>query len=170
MRTCLPVLTIVLALASAGAAQAQHVHGAASAPAAAGRIAPMRAHAGPLPPLPRVGFEPVRPMAVVQQAYEFAARHPEVLQYVPCFCGCERIGHGGNHACFVKSRAADGRVTAWDPHGIGCTVCIDVARDAMMLHNSGAPVAAIREAIDRKYASHFPSSTPTPRPPATARR
>jgi hypothetical protein len=67
-------------------------------------------------------------MAVIQQVYEFAARHPEVLQYVPCYCGCQKIGHTSNHSCFVKSRAANGRVTEWDTHGIGCAVCLDVGR------------------------------------------
>lgn len=125
---------------------------------------PSKAHTGPLPPLPRVSFEPPRPAAVLQQVYDFAARHPEVLQYVPCYCGCERVGHTANHSCFVKSRAADGRVTEWDSHGMGCAVCIDVARDAMTLFNSGSKPTAIRAAIDKKYASLFPSSTPTPRP------
>jgi hypothetical protein len=125
---------------------------------------PLKAHTGPLPPLPRVSFEPPRPQAEVRRVYEFAARHPEVLQYVPCYCGCERSGHTANHSCFVKSRAADGRVTEWDTHGLGCTICIDVAHDAMTLFNAGGRPAAIREAIDKKYASHFPSSTPTPRP------
>ena len=127
-------------------------------------VQPAKAHTGPIPPLPRVSYEPPRPMAVLQQVYEFAARHPEVLHYVPCYCGCERVGHTANHSCFVKSRAADGRVTEWDNHGMGCAVCIDVARDAMTLFNSGAKPVAIREAIDKKYGSHFPSSTPTPRP------
>jgi hypothetical protein len=125
---------------------------------------PVKPHSGPLPPLPRVSFEPPRSAAVLQQVYDFAARHPEVLQYVPCYCGCERSGHTANHSCFVKSRATDGRVTEWDSHGMGCAVCIDVARDAMALFNSGAKPAAIRTAIDNKYASRFPSSTPTPRP------
>lgn len=136
-------------------------------PRAAGvRVAPVlpaKPHTGPLPALPRVSFDPPRSVAVIQQVYEFAARHPEVLQYVPCYCGCERVGHTANHSCFVKSRAADGRVTEWDSHGIGCAICIDVARDAMTLFNSGGKPAAIREAIDKKYGS-YPSSTPTPRP------
>lgn len=125
---------------------------------------PAKPHTGPLPALPRVSFEPPRSAAVLQQVYEFAARHPEVLQYVPCYCGCERVGHTANHSCFVKSRAADGRVAEWDSHGMGCAVCIDVARDAMALFNTGAKPTAIRQAIDKKYASLFPSSTPTPRP------
>ena len=124
----------------------------------------MKAHSGPLPALPPVPFAPARPMAIVQQVYDFAARHPEVLQYVPCYCGCERVGHNGNHDCFVKSRTANGTVAEWDPHGIGCAICVDVGRDAMSLFNAGTPVQQIRVAIERKYASHFPSSTPTPRP------
>jgi hypothetical protein len=72
----------------------------------------------------------------------------------------------------VKGRAADGRITEWEAHGIGCQVCIDVGRDAMLLFNSGASVSSIREAIDKKYRSHFPSATPTPPPPqkGTGRR
>lgn len=164
-------LTLACTFALSNAVAGQHTHGTpgatpntrvvAQGPGAAVKPAP----AGALPPLPRVPFEPARPMAVVQQVYEFAARHPEVLQYVPCYCGCERNGHGGNHDCFVKARAANGRITEWEPHGIGCQVCIDVGRDAMLLFNSGASVTAIRDAIDKKYKAHFPSSTPTPQPP-----
>ena len=127
-------------------------------------VTPMKPHVGPLPALPRVSYEPSQPMAVVQQVYEFAARHPEVLQYVPCYCGCERQGHTANHSCFVKSRATDGRVIEWDTHGIGCAICLEVGRDAMTMFNAGLKPLAIRDAIDKKYGSHFPSSTPTPRP------
>lgn len=71
-----------------------------------------------LPPLPAVGFRPPRPIDIVHAAYRFAALHPEVLRYVPCFCGCERDGHRDNEDCFVASRAADGTVS-WDAHGLG---------------------------------------------------
>lgn len=72
-----------------------------------------------LPPLPIVQFAAPRPSEVIRSAYEFAAAHPEVLDYVPCFCGCENFGHRSNHDCFVDHRSADGKVTAWDAHGIG---------------------------------------------------
>ena len=149
------VSSVALLTAGQGASQASRPR--------AGVPATMKPHTGPLPALPRVSFEPPRSMAVVQQVYEFAARHPEVLQYVPCYCGCESVGHSANHSCFVKARAADGRVTEWDSHGMGCTICIDVARDAMTFFNSGSGPAAIRDAIDKKYAA-YRSSTPTPRP------
>ena len=149
---------------------AQHTQHGGSARVAAGQatVAPKSikpAPAGALPPLPRVPFEPARPMPVVQQVYEFAARHPEVLQHVPCFCGCERMGHGGNHDCFVKGRAADGRITEWEAHGIGCQVCIDVGREAMMMYRSGADPVAIRAAIERNWTPKAQRKTPTPMPP-----
>jgi hypothetical protein len=36
----------------------------------------------------------------------------------------------------------------------------------MQLHHSGATVAQIRAAIDKKYARQYPTATPTPKPPA----
>ncbi len=71
-----------------------------------------------LPPLPVPRSALPRSASAVQAAYEFAARHPEVLERLPCFCGCERLGHGSNRHCFVAGRQADGRVT-WDAHGMG---------------------------------------------------
>lgn len=151
---------------SAQQSHAGHQHGPAPAiKPMSSRVASMKPHTGPLPPIPYQGYPAPRPMPVVQAAYEFAARHPEVLHYVPCYCGCERGGHVGNHDCFVRSRAANGNVT-WDPHGYGCAICIDVAYSAMQMHNSGASVAQIRTAMDQKYAARFPTKTPTPMPPA----
>jgi uncharacterized protein with PCYCGC motif len=71
---------------------------------------------GPLPPVPASPYA-AAPPDVVRAVYEFAARRPDVLGYVPCFCGCERNGHKANEDCFVASRAADGR-PQWDSHGI----------------------------------------------------
>jgi hypothetical protein len=72
-----------------------------------------------IPPLPVTPFAPSRPIEVVRAVYTFAARHPEVLSRVPCFCGCESRGHRHNDDCFVAARDARGRPTAWEPHGIG---------------------------------------------------
>ena len=72
----------------------------------------------PLPPLPTVDFTVPRPPRVIRAAYEFAAQHPEVLRYIPCYCGCENSGHRANEDCFVQSRDADGQVRSWDTHGM----------------------------------------------------
>lgn len=70
-------------------------------------------------PLPSVPFPAARPMPIVEAAFHFAADHPEVLSHMPCFCGCEHRGHEHNDDCFVAARDERGRVTAWEPHGIG---------------------------------------------------
>ena len=53
------------------------------------------------PPLPSVGFAPVRPMDVVRATYDFAAQHPEILKYVPCYCGCGEQGHKANELSLI---------------------------------------------------------------------
>jgi hypothetical protein len=130
---------------------------------------PVNAKLGPhpqatLPPLPFQAYAPPRPMETVRAVYQFAAEHPEVLSYVPCFCGCERSGHRGNDDCFVKARNAQGDVTEWEPHGLDCAVCIDVANEAMQMTRSGASVRDIRAAIEKKWASASAGHTPTPMP------
>ena len=80
--------------------------------------APPAAYTGPLPPLPRVSYPLPRSPEIVQAVFTFAARHPEVLHYVPCFCGCQRSGHQDNDDCFIKRRDASGR-PEWEPHGMG---------------------------------------------------
>jgi len=47
----------------------------------------------------------------VQETYRYAAAHPEVLQYIPCTCGCRDIGHRHNGDCYVTERHEDGRIT-----------------------------------------------------------
>jgi PBP1b-binding outer membrane lipoprotein LpoB len=90
----------------------------ASAPAAA--PAPSTpAASSDLPPLPKVPFPAARPMPIVESVFRFAAEHPDVLSKMPCFCGCENRGHRHNDDCFVSARDDRGRVTAWEPHGIG---------------------------------------------------
>ena len=150
---------------------------AASAPAEAGADAGALAKAeaqarlGPrkqasYPPIPFAAYAPPRPNNVVTDAYHFAAEHPEILSYVPCFCGCERSGHGANHDCFIKSRNAEGDVVEWDEHGVECAVCIDVANRSRQMHASGASVRDIRAAIDREFGSRVPTQMHTPHPPA----
>jgi hypothetical protein len=106
---------------STGASQATGTAGT-PAPQASGET-PAAAKLGPhfqanLPPLPFIPTPPARPTDVVRAAYQFAAEHPEVLSYVPCYCGCERSGHRGNEDCFVTNRDANGDVTEWEPHGM----------------------------------------------------
>lgn len=120
-----------------------------------------------MPPLPlQAGLIP-RDLEMIREVYMFAARHPEVLEYVPCFCGCETRGHRRNADCFVRHRNADGTVREWEEHGMACIACVDVGRMAMQMHASGALVTDIRDAIEAAYAGS-PLHTPTPAPPEPA--
>jgi Protein of unknown function with PCYCGC motif len=118
-----------------------------------------------LPPLQFPGYPTARPPEVIRAAYQFAAEHPEVLSYVPCFCGCERSGHRGNEDCFVRERDVNGDVVAWDDHGMECAICLDVAERSSKLFASGASVKDIRSAIEKEFGSHAASHTPTPLAP-----
>ena len=120
----------------------------------------------PQPPYPFIPNVAPRPANVITDAYEFAGRRPDVVEFVPCFCGCESAGHRANAHCFVRARNADGTVAEWEPHGLGCAVCIDVAIDAARLTASGASVSDVRDAVEAKYAPRFPRMTPTPHVPA----
>jgi hypothetical protein len=120
------------------------------------------------PPLQLPAYPLTRSPEVITATYRFAAEHPEILSYVPCFCGCERSGHRGNEDCFVQRRGANGDVTEWTEHGMECAVCLDVAQQAMQMHASGASVRDIRAAVEKKWSAQAAQShthTPTPEPP-----
>lgn len=120
MRARLATVVLSIAAAACGRAASPQPAQSAAAAAPAAQTAPLPASpADGYLPLPRVPFAPARPMAVVEAVFHFAADHPEVLSKVPCFCGCENRGHRHNDDCFVAARDARGRVTAWEPHGIG---------------------------------------------------
>ncbi len=46
----------------------------------------------------------------VQEAYRYAVANPQVLQYFPCFCGCEDEGHTSNKDCYIDEFRSDGSV------------------------------------------------------------
>lgn len=113
-------------------------------------------------PLPK-GRSP-RPVEQVRAAYAFAARRQDVLQYMPCYCGCEKQGHKSDHDCFVKGRTAAG-LPEWDSMGITCDICLSVAHETMQMLAQGKPLMEIRKAHDAKYKARYGTSTPTIYPP-----
>jgi hypothetical protein len=155
--------------APAAAASADPVSAATAPPSQAAPPIALKPHPQKnLPPLQLPAYPLGRSPDAITAAYKFAAEHPEILTYVPCFCGCERSGHRGNEDCFVKSRAPNGDVAEWEPHGMECNVCLDVATQAMQMYASGASVRDIRAAVEQKWAgqaAQMHTHTPTPDPP-----
>jgi hypothetical protein len=78
-------------------------------------------------------------------AYQTAKDIPEVLEQLPCFCGCMKsFGHKNNLFCFK------------DQHGSGCEICQDIALDARKMHDAGMPIAQIQDNITAKYSKYQP--------------
>lgn len=40
-------------------------------------------------------------------AYELAAKIPNVIHQMPCYCYCDRMGHNSLHSCFEGSHGAE---------------------------------------------------------------
>jgi hypothetical protein len=117
-----------------------------------------------LPPLPLVQH-PADSAEVIKNTYEFAARHPEVLRYMPCFCICgTSVNHRSSEDCFIAARGKRGTVV-WNEHAAECVICLSVAREARDMFLSGASVGAIREHIEATFGAKYKNRTNTSLPP-----
>jgi len=54
----------------------------------------------------------------IREAYRFAIANPEVLQKIPCYCGCGAVGHTSNYNCYAQGVQPDGTVM-FDNHAYG---------------------------------------------------
>lgn len=61
--------------------------------------------------LPRGRLPAFAADAEIGRLYRFAVDRRDVMQYLPCFCGCGRFGHRDNRHCYVKAEHEDGTVT-----------------------------------------------------------
>jgi hypothetical protein len=165
-RRAVAVAIAVLIVLAAAAAYRRHAGNAAHLNVDTETAADSTAAAAGAPPIPYSTYGP-RPRDSVIAAYRFAAAHPEIVEYLPCFCGCNRIGHRGNGDCFVRKRAADGAVTHWDEHGLHCALCIEVSNRAERMYRTGRTVHEIRSAIDHDLGRLYPMTTDTPYPTAS---
>lgn len=57
----------------------------------------------------------------VLESYVFAAKHPEVLSSMPCYCGCENppSEHRSNYDCFVDMIDRTGPLPRVSPDPMG---------------------------------------------------
>ncbi len=93
----------------------------------------------------------------VRTAYQFAAANPELMQHIPCYCGCGGIGHESNFDCYVAEVGANGSLR-FDGHALGCSICVDITQDAMRLLKDGKSVAEIRAYVDATYSRYGTSN------------
>lgn len=94
--------------------------------------------------------------------YADAAQNKELLEKIPCYCGCgESAGHKNNYDCFIYDNKKDGKVV-WDDHGTKCGVCLEIAAQSISDLKAGKSIKEIRQSIDDKYKSGYAKPTPTP--------
>jgi hypothetical protein len=131
-------------------------HGGSSTPAEVQNQQPADDNA--LPPFILNAAEPV---AV---AYKFALDRPDIMMWMPCYCGCGgHSGHKNARDCFVNPGSTSGDVQ-FDQHGSECDVCVDIALRAREMTEAGVPLPEIRTAVDAEFGDIGPG-TDTPLPP-----
>jgi hypothetical protein len=95
----------------------------------------------------------------VQQAYQFASANPDIMQQIPCYCGCGAMGHTSNYSCYVQSVDTNGTIT-FDNHALGCSICVDITQDVMRLQREGKSTQEIRAYVDGTYSKYGSSNMP----------
>ncbi|MBO9128376.1 PCYCGC motif-containing (lipo)protein [Bacillus sp. 165] len=102
--------------------------------------------------------------AFARETYAIAAAHYDLLQWIPCYCGCgQTVQHKNNRDCFIRGIKRNGQVV-WDSHAMNCMNCLEIAREAAALQDAGKSIYDIRNYIDNKYKVGYAKPTPTPMP------
>ena len=93
----------------------------------------------------------------VREAYMFAQERSELLEQLPCYCGCVHMGHRHNRDCYIDDKGK------WVEHGSLCGGCVGVTLDAKKLFLEGKSAKEIRSFVDDKHgASEMADPTLTP--------
>ena len=124
-RTAVVVLVAVLAVVAF--AQGDHLPPYNARAPLPGELLPI------LPADQRVGENFKYPFQV--HAYELAAKIPDVINQLPCYCYCERIGHKSLHTCYESD------------HGAHCGICMKEVYYAYQQTKLNKTPAEIREGI-----------------------
>jgi hypothetical protein len=103
--------------------------------------------------------------AATSEAYAYALTRPDLLQYMPCYCGCVAMDHRSNLDCFLRPRQA-GMAISFEEHASYCVVCVDTALMAKRMLGDGASFAAIRAAVDAEFGDSGAPGTETDLPPS----
>jgi len=82
------------------------------------------------------------------KAYKYATEHPEILEQIPCYCGCGEHGsvasggkpHMSVRDCFITD---DG---VYDDHASFCDVCVGIATKAQSYFPAGIPTIGLSAA------------------------
>lgn len=110
-------------------------------------------------PLDQMPAEAQSAPVTVQTAYQFNAANPDIMQDIPCYCGCGSIGHTSNYDCYVSDVDTSGKIT-FDNHALGCSICVDITQDVMRMLRDGKSPQDAGAYIDATYSMYGPSNIP----------
>ena len=110
-------------------------------------------------PLDQMPMDVQSAPVAVQEAYQFNVANPDIMQDIPCYCGCGNIGHTSNYDCYVSDVDASGKIT-FDNHALGCSICVDITQDVMRMLRDGKTPREARVYIDATYSKYGPSNIP----------
>jgi hypothetical protein len=102
--------------------------------------------------------------ARTQEAYAYAIARPDVVDWMPCYCGCVAMDHRNNTDCYIKPRT-EGAQVVFDEHASYCGICVDITLKAKAMTAEGRSLLEIRLAVDGEYGSIAPG-TVTAMPPS----
>ncbi len=101
---------------------------------------------------------------ITLKAYKYATEHPEILEQIPCYCGCGSHGsqasdykpHRFLRDCYINDNRQ------YDEHASFCDVCIGEATKVQAYLAQGKTLKEARDLIDQEYSKIGSMMTDTP--------
>ena len=105
--------------------------------------------------------------AMTLKGYTYATLHPDILEQIPCYCGCGGHGsvasNGKPHRflrdCFIMDN------WQYDDHASNCDTCLAIANKVQDYLAAGKTLKEARALIDQEYQGKYPDSMATNTPP-----
>jgi|688.fasta_scaffold668845_2 hypothetical protein len=88
---------------------------------------------------------------IVRLSYEAAKSHPEIIEKLFCYCGCDLTA---SHSSLLDCFRSD--------HGVTCDYCQEEALLAAKLKMKGASLASIQKQVDQEFTKFYPFEQDTP--------
>lgn len=91
---------------------------------------------------------------IALKAYKYATEHPDILEQIPCYCGCGSHGseasdykpHRFVRDCYLNDN------WEYDEHASFCDVCIGIASKVQSYLDQGKTLKEARDLIDQEYS------------------
>ncbi len=102
--------------------------------------------------------------SITLKAYTYATEHPEILEQIPCYCGCGSHGseasdykpHRFLRDCFINDK------WQYDEHASFCDTCVGEATKVQEYLAQGKTLKEARALIDQEYSQIGGMMTNTP--------